>query len=181
MQNINNWIEKYTEEMLSWTMYKISDTETAKDIVQDTFLAVLKNMDTFKEESNPKTWIFSILKNKITDYYRKKYKDPQKTDFENINTYFKENGEWITEKRPMDWHEEDKNLLDDTDFQKILNQCIDNLPSKWNALVKMKFLDEKETENICQELEISTTNMWQMMHRAKLKLRQCLEINWFKN
>jgi RNA polymerase sigma-70 factor (ECF subfamily) len=45
----------------------------------------------------------------------------------------------------------------------------------------MKFLDEKETENICQELEISTTNMWQMMHRAKLKLRQCLEINWFKN
>jgi len=167
--------------MISWTMYKIADTETAKDIVQDTFLAIVKNIDKFNNESNPKTWIFSILNNKIADYYRKKYKEPVTTDFNSYSAFFTQDGDWITEKQPKDWHEEDKNLLDDTVFQSVLNKCIDNLPSKWNALVKMKFLDEKETENICQELEISTTNMWQMMHRAKLKLRQCLEINWFKN
>jgi RNA polymerase sigma-70 factor (ECF subfamily) len=162
-------------------MYKIADSETAKDIVQDTFLAVVKNMDKFNNESNPKTWIFSILNNKITDYYRKKYREPITTDIDSSSTFFNENGDWITEKQPKDWPGSESNLLDDAAFRHIMNKCIENLPAKWNALVKMKFLDEKETSTICQELEISTTNMWQIMHRAKLKLRECLEINWFKN
>ncbi len=71
---INEWINTYTDELLSWAMHKISDSESAKDIVQDTFLAVAKNHNQFKKESNPKTWIFSILNNKISDYYRKKYR-----------------------------------------------------------------------------------------------------------
>jgi RNA polymerase sigma-70 factor (ECF subfamily) len=39
---------------------------------------------------------------------------------------------------------------------------------------------DKKTEEICQELGISTTNYWQMMHRAKLQLRECIDENWFK-
>lgn len=179
-EKINNWIETYTEEMLSWTTYKVSNPEHAKDIVQDTFFAIVKNINSFQHKSNPKTWIFSILNNKIVDYFRKKYKTPVKSDVDVYTNFFNKDGEWISDKKPKDWLEDETELLDDFDFNKIFNYCIDNLPEKWNALVRMKYLMNKKSEEVCQELEISTTNMWQMMHRAKLKLRSCLEINWFK-
>lgn len=179
---IENWVNDYTEEMLSWTNYRISDIENAKDIVQDTFISALKNIGNFKEKSNPKTWLFSILKNKIADFYRKQYREAKTVDFNVFSSFFTSNGEWKKEKRPKDWSlTPEEHLLDNLEFIEILNFCIENLPQKFNAVIKMKFYEEMNTEKICQELEISTTNIWQIMHRAKLKLRDCIENKWFKN
>lgn len=180
MDIINQWIDEYTSEMLSWTLHKIPNEETAKDIIQDTFFAVAKNIGKFKGDSKAKTWIFSILKNKISDYYRKKYREPQKTNIENPSRFFTPDGEWKSESRPNDWQEDEKNLLDNEEFRKILNWCIENLPGQWSALIRMKYLHERKADKICQELDISTTNMWQITHRAKLELRSCVEKNWFK-
>ncbi len=184
MQNsnkkINDWVNNYTEELLTWTMYKVSDAENAKDIVQDTFLAVAKNIGAFEEKSNPKTWIFSILNNKINDFYRKKYRQDTKVDVDILSSFFK-NGEWNSEKEPQNWQNNETNLLDDLEFIEILNYCLEHLPNKFNTVIKMKYYSDKNPKEICQELEISTTNMWQMMHRAKLKLRDCIETGWFKN
>lgn len=178
---IIEWVNTYTEELLSWTMHKISDSENAKDIVQDTFLAVAKSFDRFKEESNPKTWIFSILNNKISDYYRKKYRQDTKVDYDILSSFFTDSGEWNDDKQPQHWQNDEKNLLDDLKFIEILNYCLEHLPDKFNTVIKMKYYSEKNPKEICQELEISSTNMWQMMHRAKLKLRECVETGWFKN
>lgn len=178
---INDWVNIYTEELLTWTMYKVSNTENAKDIVQDTFLAVAKGIDKFNEKSNPKTWIFSILNNKISDYYRKKYRQDTKIDIDIFSTFFSKDGEWNSAKEPQNWQNDEKNLLDDLEFIEILNYCLEHLPNKFNTVIKMKYYSDKKPKEICQELEISTTNMWQMMHRAKLKLRDCIETGWFKN
>ena len=178
---INEWVNTYTEELLSWTMHKISDSESAKDIVQDTFLAVAKSVDQYKLESNPKTWIFSILNNKISDYYRKKYRQVSKADYDILSSFFTEHGEWIPDKQPQHWQNDEKNLLDDLEFIEILNYCLEHLPHKFNAVIKMKYYSEKKPAEICQELDINSTNMWQMMHRAKLKLRECIENGWFIN
>jgi len=179
-KKINDWVNNYTEELHTWTMYKVSNTENAKDIVQDTFLAVAKNIGAFKEKSNPKTWIFSILNNKINDFYRKKYRQDTKVDVDILSSFFK-NGEWNSEKEPQNWQNGETNLLDDLEFIEILNYCLEHLPNKFNTVIKMKYYSDKNPKEICQELEISTTNMWQMMHRAKLKLRDCIETGWFKN
>ena len=185
MQNkhsqINEWINTYTEDLLSWTRHKISDTESAKDIVQETFLAVSKNVESFEQKSNPRTWIFSILNNKISDYYRKKYKEGIKVEFDVLSTFFSQNDEWNKDKRPLNWQNDETHLLDDIEFIEILNYCLEHLPGKFNTVIKMKYYSEKNPEEICQELEISSTNMWQIMHRAKLKLRDCIENGWFKN
>ena len=75
-----------------------------------------------------------------------------------------------------------KNLLKlISDFQKVLQKCLDALPEQWNMCVKLKYLTEKSGEEICQELNIAPTNYWQIVHRAKLQLRNCVENNWFKN
>lgn len=176
--NLTQWVEDYTEDLYSWALHKISDPELASDLVQDTFLAAAEKIGGFKEESTPKTWLFSILNHKIIDYYRKKVKQPVKVDNQVFSTFFDEEGSWKKEKRPRYWNE-DPHLLDDDGFQAVLKQCLDALPEKWNTCVKLKYLSEKKGEDICQELDITPTNYWKIIQRAKLQLRECIEQNWF--
>ena len=177
--NLADWVDEYAADLFSWASYKVSDTELAKDLVQDTFLAASEKIESFKGESSPKTWLFSILKYKIIDHYRIKVKQPVKFDNQLFSNFFDGSGKWYSQKKPHDWHEEERHLLDDSDFQAVLKKCMDALPEKWNACVKLKYLMKKGGEEICQELDITPTNFWQIMHRAKLSLRDCIEINWF--
>ena len=74
--NLTELVETHTSELYSWALHKVSDSELAKDLVQDTFLAAAEKIDTFKGNSSPKTWLFSILNHKIIDYYRKRVNQP---------------------------------------------------------------------------------------------------------
>lgn len=88
-------------------------------------------------------------------------------------TGFDEEGSWKREKRPHN-REEDTYLPDDDEFQSVLRMCLDALPEKWSTSVRLKYLMSKKGEEICQELDIPT-NLWQIIHRAKLQLRDCIE------
>ena len=179
--NLTDLVEKYTGDMYSWALYKVSDSELAKDLVQDTFLAAAEKIESFQGESSSKTWLFSILNHKIIDVYRNKVKQSERLENQMFSTFFDSDGNWQEEKSPKDWHDEDQHLLDDSEFQQVLQKCLDALPEKWNVCVKMKYLSEKNGEVICQELGITTTNFWQIVHRAKLQLRDCVEQNWFNS
>lgn len=179
---LSEWVEKYTDKMHSWAFYKVSDAELAADLVQDTFLAAAEKMDGFKGNSSPKTWLFSILNNKIIDYYRKKINNTVPHENETIKQFFEPSGYWQERSKPRNWYlTNDENLLDNHEFQLILNDCLDALPEKWNLCVKLKYLSGKGGEEICQELKISTSNYWQIIHRAKLQLRDCVGSNWFND
>jgi RNA polymerase sigma-70 factor (TIGR02943 family) len=175
------WVETYTSELFKWAYHKVSDSDQAKDLVQDTFLAAAEKLSSFKAESSPKTWLFAILNHKIIDYYRKKINQPLSIENQSYSSYFDADGGWRPEKSPKDWEDKEVHLLDDSVFQGILTNCLDALPEKWSSCVKLKYLMNKNGEDICQELEITPTNLWQIMHRAKLQLRDCVEINWFNN
>lgn len=177
---LSKWVEEYTHDLLSWALNKLSDRETAKDLVQDTFLAAAEKIDGFRGESTPKTWLFSILNYKIIDHYRKKVKQPVSLDDDSFLSFFSAEGDWKTEKRPIDWHEEESHLLDNPEFTEILRKCLKELPEKWNASIRFKYLLNKTGEEICQELEMTPTNLWQIIHRAKVKLRDCVENKWFE-
>ncbi len=179
--NLSDWVEKYTAELFNWAYYKVSDVEMAKDLVQDTFLAAAEKKDAFKAESSPKTWLFAILNHKVIDYYRKKVRQPISFENNPFAKYFSADGTWIKEKRPKEWEDKGEHLLDNTEFMEVLKQCLDALPEKWNTSVRLKYLLNKNSKDICQELDIAPTNLWQMMHRAKLQLRDCVENNWFEN
>jgi len=178
--SVEELVEAYTEELLAWACFKVSDMEHAKDLVQDTFLAASEKYDEFKGNSTHKTWLFSILNHKIIDFYRKKVRQPWHSIDENGGrSFFDEDGEWVSDQKPKDWHNEDINLLDDGDFVNVLNGCIESLPPKWNACVTLKYMAGKRGEEICQELGIAPTNFWQIIHRAKLHIRSCIESKWF--
>jgi len=179
--DLPDWINRHTRELFSWALHKVSDKELAADLVQDTFLAAAEKIDSFKGNSSPKTWLFSILNNKIIDHYRKKIHQHVQFESQHFSTFFDEDNSWKDSRKPKHWPEEEEgHLLDNHEFRLILKDCLDALPENWNICVKLKYLTEKSGEEICQELDITPSNYWQIIHRAKLQLRDCIENKWYK-
>lgn len=181
------WLNKYGDDLFAWAYHRTGKRALAEDLVQETFLSALKSMKNFRGDSNEKTWLFSILKNKIIDHYRKafvKYEMEESrlessSDGESfIHKFFDSSGSWNKNQKPHNWHEDETHLLDDIEFQAVLKMCLDYLPGKWKALVLLKFMEEKQTSDICKELNITSSNLWVIMHRAKLQLRRCIEENF---
>ena len=177
---LKSWVELYSDSMYSWALHKTSNKETAEDLVQETFLACIQSYDKFKGQSNAKTWLFSILNNKINDHYRNSYRKSKHEGNSGPEVFFDGEGRWIANQRPQPWPENGENLLDNAEFLEVLQECLGRLPINWHYAIRLKFMDEKNGEHICQELGISNTNFWQILHRAKLQLRKCLELEWFK-
>lgn len=182
-KRISNWVKDHGDMLYSWAYYKTSNEAIAKDLIQETFLSAFQSLASFKNGSSPKTWLFSILKNKVIDHYRKAAMSSPSPidDSDDKAEWFDSYGNWKKEYRPEHWLMPDENILDNPAFNAILSRCLGKLPSVWSACVQLKYLGEKETEDICQQLEITSSNLWQILHRAKLQLRHCLEKNWFKS
>lgn len=183
-QVIKQWVLDYTDSLYAWAYQKTSNKEIAEDLVQDTFIAAYTAYSNFQQKSKPKTWLFSILNNKITDYYRKTILSPlsleslsEENAVEAVDSMFDQNKNWKSIHYPSHW-EEEANLLDNPEFNKVLGYCIEDLPLQWRQAITLKYLLDKPAEDVCQELKISTTNYWQIMHRAKLLLKKCIELKW---
>lgn len=186
---ITEWVENYTDELFKWALYKLPSRETAEDAVQETFMAAYQSWDKFNGESSPKTWLYAILNNKIKDYFRKEIRNivvtesrllPQNEERSFLDIFFDENGTWKKEMRPHHWESDEESLLDNGAFTRVLHDCLNKLPELWNKVVILKYLEEKKGNDICKETELSPTNYWQILYRARLQLRECLERNWFK-
>lgn len=178
---IEDWVHAHGDYLYRWAYHKTGSMETAEDLVQDVFLAAVKNFNRFKQESTPKTWLLGILNNKIIDHYRKSAKKELSLDDDThqlTNSFFGSNGKWKSNGLEVAWSNE-TNLLDNPAFNNVMNVCMDNLPPRWRLAVISKYIFDKETLEICHELEISKTNYWQVLHRAKLSLKKCVDMNWF--
>ncbi len=172
---ITELVQKHTSELVAYASSRVKDREEADDLVQDTFVAAFKGLENYKGDSSHRTWLFSILRNKITDYYRKFYRG--KDQEVSSDSYFDKNGSWLPDKAPSSLGEEE-HLLDNPEFNTTLLNCREHLPEKQFAVLQMKYYDQLNSDSICKELEISSTYYWQLIHRAKLQLRDCLQKNW---
>ncbi|MBT2620260.1 sigma-70 family RNA polymerase sigma factor [Chryseobacterium sp. ISL-6] len=175
---LKNWVEKYSESLLKRAMYLLSDKDDAKDVVQEVFLSALSSYDSFEGKSQPLTWLNAILQRKVADFYRKKYKSEPEIK---LDHFFDDTGSWKNSDVLNDWNvsNRESELLDDQDFNKTLENCIEELPSRWKIPLKMYYLQEKKAPDVSQELDISTTNLWKILQRSRMQLRECLDFNWF--
>lgn len=180
------WVNQYSDKLYSWAYHKTSNKEIAEDLVQDTFLSAYNAIDKFEGKSNPKTWLTTILNNKIIDYYRKSAKNfiqlehsESKNAFDISENVFDEHDEWKA-KYDSNVSVDESNLLNDPLFVTELENCYEHLPSNWKKAVQAKYIFEVDSSQICQELDITPSNYWKVIQRAKILLKQCLEKNWFK-
>ncbi|MPS66000.1 MAG: RNA polymerase subunit sigma [Chryseobacterium sp.] len=177
-ETIKTWIEEYSGPLLRRAVYLLSDKVEAEDVVQEVFISAFSSYDSFEGKSQPLTWLMTILNRKVADFYRKKYKSEPSIK---LDHFFDETGSWKNDDVLNDWNASNKEteLLDDKDFNKTLEDCIEDLPSRWKIPMKMYYLEEKKAPEVSQELNISTTNLWKILQRSRMQLRECLEFNWF--
>lgn len=174
-ETLYEWIESYSEYLLVKASQYISNKDDAMDVVQDVFLSLCETNNKFRGEASPKTLLTSILKNKVADYYRKHYRNPQKISLEH---FFDDNGGWKDPKVAESWDNNDTNILDNPDFCSTLDNCMGKLPRNWNTAITLYYLQKKNTKEVCEHLQISTNNLWKILQRCRLQLRECIEINW---
>jgi RNA polymerase sigma-70 factor (ECF subfamily) len=180
--NTNNWIDNYADYLYNYTITRVNNSDLAKDLVQDTFFAGLKSANNFQGKATERTWLVSILKRKIIDHYRKiNSKKGQAEVRMNFYDDGENEGSWLEERAPQSWDNASEKKIENEELRNQLEVCIDKLPEKYAIVFRMKTVQELETEEICKELDISSSNLWVMIHRARTQLRKCMEDNWFNN
>ena len=174
------WVPKYGDYLYSFALYRIQDETIAQDLVQEALAAAIKSRDNFKGKSTEKTWLTSILKFKILDYLRKKYKEPVMEDLagdrRTPDDQFDVTGHWIT--GPARWKGSPERILEQKSFMDVVKKCLMTLPQKPATALSMKEIDGEPTEEICKVLNITTTNCWVILHRARALMRACIEKKW---
>lgn len=183
--NPEAWVDLHADFLYQYALPRVANnTQAAEDLVQETFLSALKSISKFVGNSSIRTWFVSILKNKIIDYYRKKKNNiVEQTDF--FNPEFVEEGaskgHWKEEFAPLEWDNNPDNIFEKQEFYVVLNNCLGELPDNLSSVFILKELENLESENICKEMSITASNLWVKLHRARIQLRRCLEINWFSS
>lgn len=183
----HNWVDQYGDYLFNYAIVRVNDREKAEDLVQETFLAGLKARDNFQGKSSERTWLISILKRKIIDTYRKQYsskvssmsayeQDISDGDFYRSDAPFK--GHWLEGKGPHSNSLLPEGEMEQDELREIIAWCIKNLPPNLAAAFAMKMIDEADSDEICKELGITSSNLWVMLHRARLKMRTCVESKW---
>lgn len=170
-------------QMLKFAVLQLKDVDLAEDVVQEAFLSAYKNIDSFKGSAALKTWIFAILKNKIIDLIRYKSRTVTASDIDDeddTNAFFDEKDHWnLSYHEPNEW----KNIQSSVhkkQFWVIFETCLTVLPAHQGRIFMMREYLEMDSHEICQECEISTSNLHVILYRARLQLQSCLSKNWFE-
>lgn len=184
-EELQSYYSERRTDLLRFAELQLRDAAMAEDVVQETLLAAERGVKNFKGRSSIKTWLYSILKRKIIDALRSRRRETPISqignaaeDDEGFDSLFDQRGFWSTEHKPHRWSDPDESL-EQQQFWKIFELCLDGLPERTAQVFSMRELLGLETNEICKELSISTSNCWVILHRARTGLRECLEENWF--
>jgi RNA polymerase sigma-70 factor (ECF subfamily) len=174
----------FQREMLRFAVLQLRDQASAEDAVQEAMLAALQGADRFGERAKLKTWVFSILKNKIVDIIRRRVREPSyespedEIDEADFDPLFQANGHWQRDTRPSDWGDPEKSF-ENQRFWAVFDGCLNRLPAATARVFMMREMLGLETDEICEELSMTSNNCWVVLHRARMGLRLCLDQKWF--
>jgi len=181
------WVDQHGDCLYRYALLRLRDRGLAEDIVQETFLAALQARDKFAGHSSERTWLVGILKHKIIDHFRRTNRETPLDHPELLacgqEEPFDVTGEWIghwkEERGPIEWAADPGTVFERKEFWEIFNRCLSALPGRLAQVFTLRELDGLSTDDICQTMNISATNLWVMLHRARMQLRRSLEVHYF--
>ncbi len=175
------WVDLYGDYLYRFALARINDPTLAEDLVQETFVAALKSRRNFEMRSAAKTWLTAILKHKIVDCIRKRQReriiDNEEALDRNLEAFFNEDGNWKI--HPPKWENNPVKHYEQKEFLDILFDCLSGIPQRIARIFMLREMEGLTTDEICKVMEISATNCWTMLYRARTALRSCLDLNWF--
>ncbi len=180
--SLHRQLEAMRPQLLRFAHLQLRNEALAEDAVQDALIAVLEKPERFAGQSSLRTYVTGILKYKIIDNLRLASRERQidtaedQSEDEAIDALFLADGH--TREQPRQWGDPDQ-TLSQKDFFRVLEVCLEKLPVKTARIFMMREWLELETDEICKELAITTSNAWVLLYRARMRLRECLDLNWF--
>lgn len=176
----HDWLTQHGDYLFRVARRQLHSDALAEDAVQETLLAALVARERYAGNASPRTWLTAILKHKIVDLIRRQVREveiPRDADGEEaVDALFKQDGHWAEPPRPWGNPETEAEL---GQLRRALDDCADRLKPLMAQVFSLREVGGMETEDICKELGITPTNCWVLLHRARLFMRQCLELNGF--
>jgi RNA polymerase sigma-70 factor, ECF subfamily len=176
-------VAQHRDYLYRYALLHLRDASRADDVVQETLLAAVERQDRFSGRSSLRTWLTGILKHKIIDVFRKQAREKtvdaaedSEEEFAELHFNKEDKDHWHT--FPSTWGDPERSF-EDKRFWEVFDQCSQQMPGQVARVFYMREVMGLETEQICQELSITPTNCWVMLYRARMNLRQCLELRWF--
>ena len=127
------------DALFAFAMMRLHDTSTAEDMIQETLIAAIQGLAGFKQGASVRTWLISIMKNKIVDHIRKASReqplDERVLENDTFDDQFAADGHW--KQAPRDWAEP-MALLESKQVKQQLLDCISGLPEKLRTCLFMR-------------------------------------------
>jgi RNA polymerase sigma-70 factor (ECF subfamily) len=179
----NRWVDDHGDCLFRYALIRVRNQEVAEDLVQESLLAAMRQIDKFRGRSSERSWLCGILKNKVCDYFRKLGRETNFTDLEFFSDEhsdrFDSENYWIHERGPEDWKPEGERAMKCAEFWQAMQAALNRLPPRMAQVFIIREMDGAPSKEVCQMLNISEANLWVMLHRARMALREDLEMNFF--
>jgi RNA polymerase sigma-70 factor (TIGR02943 family) len=184
MQSFEQQLAEMRDYLLKFARLQLRNPTWAEDAVSEVMLAALAKPKAFEQRSQLKTWLVGILKHKVVDTLRQNSRElSYSANDEDDNTDpleymgFKADGHYS--QAPTEWGHPEQ-CMSQKQFFAVLEACLEHLPTAQARLFLMREWLELSSEDICKELSLTPTNLYVQLHRARLRLRECLELNWYQ-
>ncbi len=178
-------VAQHRDYLYRYALVQLRDASRAEDVVQETLLAAVETGDRFSGRSSLRTWLTGILKHKIIDVFRRQAREApadsplsEESDDEYADAYFDKARTDHWHHFPTVWGDPERSL-EEKRFWEVFDQCSQQMPGQIARVFYMREFMGLETDQICKELSITSANCWVMLYRARMNLRQCLEVRWF--
>jgi RNA polymerase sigma-70 factor (TIGR02943 family) len=181
--NPDTWVDEHGDSLYRYALIRVRRPEIAEDLVQETLFAAVRTSAKFRGSSSERSWLYGILKNRISDYFRKLAQEVSFTDLEFLEDEMSHkciDQGWNHALGPTEWKPGPEAALDRKEFWKTFGSCLGKLPPRVADVFMLREMEQMDTTQICEMLRISQSNLWVMLHRARMALRECLELNWFE-
>lgn len=173
------WIDNYGDYLYNYTIVRVNNHIVAQEIISETLLSAWRARKKFHGKSSERTWLTSILKRKIIDYYRKAgtLAERQKVSFDFYDLTFE--GDWLEEKIADERNLSAQDLMENEELRLAILSCLQKLNKRQAKFFILKTIEDIDTETICKEHHITPSNLWVIVHRARKSMAECLEKTWF--
>lgn len=172
-----DWVDQHGDTLYRFALSRLRDPEAAEEVVQETFLAALRGVGQYSGKGPQGAWLLGILKRKVVDHVRRRNRpdagmggdlgpDPSEAMFD-------EKGNWRFDPRVFQGRPEA--ALERKEFWRAFRGCLQRLSQRQADAFTLRELDDLSSDEICKELEISASNLWVLLHRARLGLTGCMK------
>ncbi|RMG38380.1 MAG: sigma-70 family RNA polymerase sigma factor [Planctomycetota bacterium] len=173
-----SWVDAHGDALFRYALVRVRDRSVAEELVQETFLSALEHRGQYAGRGSERSWLMSILRNKLIDWIRRRVRrrdvevDAAEWDASWEEQVFDRRGRWREDPRFLSQLPSAE--VERQEFWQALMQCMEGLSAMQRSVFALRELEQLPSERICKELAITPSNLWVLMHRARLALARCL-------